>query len=445
VRPSGGGEDEKGISEDFLSDEELILQPDDLEVAIETRVGGRHDSDSEQEMQPDGDDQGHHANSKAAIARVRHVWDGCVRDTNAVQHMRPAASEDVASVLAGARASQQKDPYKKWQTREERSEASIQLRRGPSAETVEKWLAKTRCELNREQMEVVELVVRRVMEEEGMYAQEQRQMSPPLLHLMHGGPGVGKSHVIGKIKEFYEDIMQWTIGDEYNIAALQAVMAVNLGGETLHHVAGINPFMSLGDMEAGRATAEEVAHRFLRTRWLIIDEISMVSASLLAQVDTKLRDIMRQEGTYKCDTAGRVRSFGGLNVLFVGDFYQLDPPEGVSLAAVPRSLLTGDPLQVPHSSAPHGQELFWGKCDMSLGGITELTEPVRCKDDWYNAFLDECRQKSLTETNFNFLTGKPTTVPGSWLNSAVQCKSAKCASLVENWRRDVASGRSLKE
>ncbi len=119
-----------------------------------------------------------------------------------------------------------------------------------------------------------------------------RQTSRPWLHQIHGGPGVGKSHVINTIKEFFGDVMQWKMGEEYNIAALQAVMVVGLGGETLHHVAGINPFQSY-DTESSTATAEDTAKKFLRTRWLIRDDISMVSAGLLAQVDAKLRDIMR--------------------------------------------------------------------------------------------------------------------------------------------------------
>ena len=38
----------------------------------------------------------------------------------------------------------------------------------------------------------------------------------------------------------------------------------------------------------------------------------------------KLRDAMREKGTYKLDGHGAERPFGGLNVLFVGDFCELD-------------------------------------------------------------------------------------------------------------------------
>ena len=64
----------------------------------------------------------------------------------------------------------------------------------------------------------------------------------------------------------------------------------------------------------------DVAKRVLQWRWLIIDEISMVSAKLLAEVDPKLRSTVRQLGTQKRDEDNQDRPFGGLNILLCGDF-----------------------------------------------------------------------------------------------------------------------------
>ena len=117
--------------------------------------------------------------------------------------------------------------------------------------------------------------------------------------------------------------MKWNIGLKFNVAALQAVTAAEIGGETLHHVSGISLFVSQegASKDEKRLSAERLAKRLLEQRWLIIDEISMISANLLAQVDMKLRDAIRERGTYKCSYDGTVRSFGGLNVLFAGDFF----------------------------------------------------------------------------------------------------------------------------
>ena len=61
---------------------------------------------------------------------------------------------------------------------------------------------------------------------------------------------------------------------------------------------------------------------------LIIDEISMVSAKLLADIDTKLRSLARDVDLYARDKNGVKRPFAGVNILCSGDFWQLPPPEG---------------------------------------------------------------------------------------------------------------------
>ena len=55
-------------------------------------------------------------------------------------------------------------------------------------------------------------------------------------------------------------------------------------------------------------------------RWLIIDEISMVSARFLAGIDLRLRAAMKAIGTMQHDSTMKERPFGGLNVIFAGDF-----------------------------------------------------------------------------------------------------------------------------
>ena len=91
--------------------------------------------------------------------------------------------------------------------------------------------------------------------------------------------------------------------DAHINTALQAVMAALLGGDTIHHALGIPCF---GRKKAGVETQNnmDVAKRVLQWRWLIIDEISMVSAKLLATVDMKLRGVIRVLGAEKmsCST-----------------------------------------------------------------------------------------------------------------------------------------------
>ena len=54
----------------------------------------------------------------------------------------------------------------------------------------------------------------------------------------------------------------------------------------------------------------------------------MLSSQLLAEIDTSLRNIDRSNGSERLSAAGDVRPFGTINVPFVSDFWQLDPPRG---------------------------------------------------------------------------------------------------------------------
>ena len=97
-----------------------------------------------------------------------------------------------------------------------------------------------------------------------------------MLWVMHGGPGVGKSEVLKLIRQLFEEVCGFSVGLDYQMAALQAVMAEQLGGDTLHHCCGINRKTSQAD--SNTKIQSEVAKSILQWRWLIIDEISMVSS-----------------------------------------------------------------------------------------------------------------------------------------------------------------------
>ena len=47
----------------------------------------------------------------------------------------------------------------------------------------------------------------------------------------------------------------------------------------------------------------------------------MVSANLLAELDMHLRTVMSHVNEMKRDATNIDRSFGGINILFVGDFF----------------------------------------------------------------------------------------------------------------------------
>ena len=89
-------------------------------------------------------------------------------------------------------------------------------------------------------------------------------------------------------------------------------MADLLGGDTIHHALNLPVFGR--DQHANSSEVkkqQEVAKQMLEWRWLIIDEISMVSAELLADVDCKLRALSLGNRLFKTNSHGHQRHFGG--------------------------------------------------------------------------------------------------------------------------------------
>ena len=69
-----------------------------------------------------------------------------------------------------------------------------------------------------------------------------RQTIDSLICCFHGGPVTGKSYVLLLITELFRDVLGWSQGIDYQKVALQAVMAEQIDGDTIHHTLGINPF-----------------------------------------------------------------------------------------------------------------------------------------------------------------------------------------------------------
>ena len=286
--------------------------------------------------------------------------------------------------------------------------------------------------LNKGQFAMVKMVVERILEEAKELGEKGCIKSEPMRWLLHGGPGTGKSHVIKIIhEELFQNILKWNMSIEYQIVALQAVMAEQLQGDTVHHALGIPVFHKKhARVQGEEQRQEEVAKRVLQWRWLIIDEISMISAKLFGLIDEKLRDVVRNIGTNKSDETG-VRPFGGLNVLCVGDFWQLEPPDGGFLGAIPTDFIAAARKYAAGAGIAHGQSLIWGGNAFGLQGITELTECERCDDPWLREVQEEIRNGKLSPNNHAFLHGRRTTVPGSWCNGKAQCNNADCQQLAK--------------
>ena len=307
--------------------------------------------------------------------------------------------------------------------------SNIQTRRGDDGRPV----------FNEKQYDMVSLVVKQVCKEIRASNTGNYTDWSPFRWSMHGGPGTGKSHVIKIIKsELFEQVLKWKIVEDFQIVALQAVMADLLGGDTIHHALNLPVYGKQNTNSLELRKQQEMAKQLLQCRWLIIDEISMVSARLLADLDCKLRSLSRATSPFIKNKHGKHHPFGGLNIVFSGDFWQLPPPDGGFLGDIPTEYIRNARKYTPSPSIAHGQSLLWSDDDETgVQGVTELVECERTKDLWLRSVQDEFRRGELTVETHAFLHGKPTMQPGSFFEGEVKCATTNVSIDARKHKPDV--------
>jgi len=121
-----------------------------------------------------------------------------------------------------------------------------------------------------------------------------------------GRAGTGKTAVI---KYFMKNTRKRVL-----LAASTGIAALNVGGVTLHRLAGVGTALP-ADLGIDLPKVKQKRMELRTYDTIIIDEVSMVNADLMDSVDRTLRYI----------TGKRAEAFGGFQIVMVGDPYQLPP------------------------------------------------------------------------------------------------------------------------
>ena len=135
---------------------------------------------------------------------------------------------------------------------------------------------------------------------------------------------------------------------------------------------------------------------------------------------------MSDVGTMKKGFKGQVRAVGGINVVFIYDFWQLDPPSSGFLGSIPAEFLRRGRKCDPKLDSVHGQAILWGTGKGCVYGMTELTECVLTEDPWLLQVQQEVRNGRLSQDSWDFLHGRRTTVPGSAVSGKLTCNNKQC-------------------
>lgn len=125
-----------------------------------------------------------------------------------------------------------------------------------------------------------------------------------------GEPGSGKTHTVNQYVRWLREH-----GVAPAITASTGIAATHINGMTIHSWCGIGVRKSLSSHDLDALTANKrVAQRVRNASVLIIDEASMLSAQTLSLAEAVCRTVRQKDVP-----------FGGLQVVLVGDFFQLPP------------------------------------------------------------------------------------------------------------------------
>lgn len=183
-----------------------------------------------------------------------------------------------------------------------------------------------------------------------------------------GPAGTGKSVLMRAIisdlkKKWAKD------PDRLAVTASTGLAACNIGGMTLHSFSGIG----LGKEDAQTLVKKirrnpKAKNRWLRTKILIIDEISMVDGDLFDKL-SQIGRIIRNNG----------RPWGGIQLVITGDFFQLPPvPDGADKRDIKFAF----------------EAATW---NTSIDHTIGLTEVFRQKDPEFANMLNEMRLGRISD------------------------------------------------
>lgn len=187
--------------------------------------------------------------------------------------------------------------------------------------------------------------------------------------LITGRAGTGKSTLLTHFRH--------TTKKKAVVLAPTGVAAVNIEGQTIHSFFHFKPNVTLASIKRKKKTEKDKPGLYKKLSTIVIDEISMVRADLLDCIDKFLR----------LNGPDEKQPFGGVQMIFIGDLYQLPPV----VSSTEREIFKS------HYPTPY---FFSAKVFDQLNiEYIELEKVYRQKDDEFVRLLNTIRNRSVTDAD----------------------------------------------
>ena len=185
--------------------------------------------------------------------------------------------------------------------------------------------------------------------------------------LITGRAGTGKSTLLAYFRDHTRK--------KVVILAPTGVAAVNVEGQTIHSFFHFKPNVTPASIKRKKKSDQEKSTIYKKLTAIVIDEVSMVRADLLDCVDKFLR----------LNGPDEKEPFGGVQMIFIGDLYQLPPV----VTSAERDIFKS------HYPTPY---FFSAKgFDQLQVEYVELEKVYRQKDDEFIRLLNTIRNRSVTD------------------------------------------------
>lgn len=185
-----------------------------------------------------------------------------------------------------------------------------------------------------------------------------------------GEPGAGKTYTINMFTDWLDEN-----GICYAVTASTGIAASHIDGSTIHSWSGIGIMKNLEKEDVDGIRFNKYHYNRIKVaEVLILDEVSMLDATMIDDLDKVLKGVHRNQ-----------LPFGGIQVVMVGDFFQLPP--------VSRE---GDARFAFESEA-------WNNADFN---ICYLTEQHRQADPIFTDVLRAMRFEEMNEDQKNVIRAR---------------------------------------
>ena len=227
-----------------------------------------------------------------------------------------------------------------------------------------------------------------------------------------GMGGTGKTQVLKALVEFFRVKNE---SHRFVVVAPTGSAAALLAGSTYHYMFGINDNI---DDRISNVQLAQVKSRLEGVQYVFLDEVSMLSCRDMYRISARLARIMNESET----------PFGGMNMIFAGDFAQLPPAIGQENVSLYSRTVGSRSTDKQDQEASIGKALWH-----QVNTVVILRENMRQKsqsreDTRLREALANMRYRACNPADLAFLRSRISSdMPG---RSSVRCKEFRHVSVI---------------